>query len=426
MPAAQVIDLSPIPRQETTLEKTVGSFVDKYRQNQIEEQENDVLGNIYKQHQQDGQNLQSMIEDIQTRPGLSPTKRVNTINQLTEFAKVNAQLQKTTQAQQAAEQKKAANAGQVRQIEKAAGMEEGALAAYDDNPALAYKMSKPGGNVGGLGGIPLKPEEAQAIKDVLKANPDADAEALEVAFVEAGIPPGRTSGIIESRRRKEEKNAEKGDERGSILRKEQAKADIGFVLDQTAKIPQIAAKQRVFDEANKVNEQGVTGKPWDQIMNKAGLLQYTSDGYRVFTSISKDVIKNTNIKDVIGSQISQQEFKFFTDATINPNFSKEANRQIIKKDQIALRYEKLYADITKSLVDQNGGEPPERIQQKVNDEYNKQAENLSKELEVVYKDYDAIQNVPPGKILMFDTERRPLHVDPDQVAKFTKLGATSS
>jgi len=95
MPSAQVIDINPNPRTELTpLEKTLGSFANKTRQNQVEQDDTDALRGIYSQYQQDGQNLEKTIQEIQTRPGISPTTRVNTVKQLMEFQKHNGELQK--------------------------------------------------------------------------------------------------------------------------------------------------------------------------------------------------------------------------------------------------------------------------------------------------------------------------------------------
>lgn len=208
--------------------------------------------------------------------------------------------------------------------------------------------------------------------------------------------------------------------RQEVLTRKQAESDVAFVDDQVAKIPSIMARQQTLDEANTLNEQGVTGHLWDQTMQRIGLLAYTNEGFRVFTSIAKDAVKNQNIKNVIGSQISQMEFSFFRDATINPAFSKEANRQIIKKEKLALRYEKLYADITKKTVEANQGIIPEAIQSKVNDEFARQSEKISNQVKAAALDFQAIQNVPAGHTLMYDKKRRPLHIPSNEVEKYSK------
>lgn len=101
MPSAQVIDLSPMPRTETTnLEKTLSAFSQRQRENQVQQRESDALSDIYKEYQQDGQNLEKTIFDIQSRPGISPTTRVNTIKQLMEFREHNTKLQEKVRKDQ--------------------------------------------------------------------------------------------------------------------------------------------------------------------------------------------------------------------------------------------------------------------------------------------------------------------------------------
>jgi len=97
----------------------------------------------------------------------------------------------------------------------------------------------------------------------------------------------------------------------------------------------------------------------------------------------------------------------------------------LKKEALALRYDKLYADITKGIVEQYGEIPP-NVQQQVNDQFALQAKKISNELKQVAKDYDIIQNVPPGKVLMYDKKRRPFHVPANEVEEASKLGASLS
>ena len=216
--------------------------------------------------------------------------------------------------------------------------------------------------------------------------------------------------------------------RETTLAKKQAEEDVKFVADQMTKYPNLIAKEKTLNAAEQLNKQGVTGQPWDLAMNKAGLLQYTSSGHREFASYAKEMVKNSNIKNIVGSQISQMEFNFFRDATISERFSKEANEKILEKEKLALRYEKLYFDITQKIIEENEGKFPEGIQRKVNNEFAEQSQKITKELKEVATDYDAIQNVPKGKVLMYDKKRRPLHVPENEVEKYSKppYGATLS
>lgn len=100
MPSAQVIDLNPNPRTETTpLEKIMSSFAGRYRQNQIEEQDADALSKIYKQYQQEGNGIDQTLQALQTTTGISPTRRVQETNRLMEIKKINEHKQQAAQAE---------------------------------------------------------------------------------------------------------------------------------------------------------------------------------------------------------------------------------------------------------------------------------------------------------------------------------------
>jgi hypothetical protein len=132
MPSAQVIDLNPNPRTETTsLEKTLSGFSKRNRENQVEQQETDALREIYSQYEADGRNLEKTIREIQMKPGISPTTRVKTVEQLLEFKKHNQALLKNAQKNMTPEQK---------EDRKTRLLEEG----FNDNEAEEYLDATPG------------------------------------------------------------------------------------------------------------------------------------------------------------------------------------------------------------------------------------------------------------------------------------------
>lgn len=88
-----MIDTSPKPQAPTSLERTLEGFAKRNRENQIEKQETDALSEIYSQFKREGEVLDDAIFALQTKPGLSPTTRVNSANQLLNLKKTNASLQ---------------------------------------------------------------------------------------------------------------------------------------------------------------------------------------------------------------------------------------------------------------------------------------------------------------------------------------------
>ncbi len=413
------------PRQENPLGNLLSSYLTQQNKNIAAKDEGDALKEIYSQYQGDGNNLMMQKQAVLTDPRISPTTRVNTIKQLNDFAEHNEKLQKNAKEDLEKQEKKAKKDILAQEIKQKHKLTDEQAEAYVDNPTLYGKM------------YPKEGRENQADRPINKDQLDRIQHVRSKPEYEKASPSKKyqmlTDNGVSERNAKSESDifaeeAKIEGARNKILTEAQAKNDVAFAQEQISKIPQIASKQRILEGANDLNEKGVTGGLFDKAMKEAGLLQFTSEGYRVFTSIAKDVVKNAGIKDTIGSQISQQEFRFFTDATVNPDFNKEANRAIIKKDLLALRYEKLYADITKSMIDQNDGVIPERFQQKVNDEFLKQSEDLTEELKQLKYDYEAITDTPKDKVLMYDKRRNPILVNPDEVKKYSNppYGATLS
>ncbi len=439
MPQLQTVDLSPIPRTKpTTLESTLSAFAGRHRENQVQQQEADELSKIYEQHQNDGQNIGKLIRSVQTNPNLSPTRRVETIGNALKMQENNAKLAQaaaknlsTQQKAEAAaataeekrtdkEEKKARNLEQNNFIQQERGRKEGEGAAFVDNPKLYEQVTRPQNQR--QSDQPVNEDQRKRIDHTVDQPGFNELSPSDqtLALIRNGVSKENTKAVVEPRIEQAKIEAK----RGGKIAEQQAEADVKFYNAQMAQIPLLEASARTLDRAEELNEQGVTGSVWDQLMEGAGLLQFTSEGRREFASLAKDAVKNQNIKSVIGSQISQLEFGFFRDATINPNFSKEANRQVIKKERLGKRYEKLYADVTKNIVDENNGTIPVNFQAKVNTEFAKQAEKISTELKKVAKTFNEIQNVPKGHVLMYDEDRNPLHVPEDQAEQASKEGAS--
>ncbi len=141
MPQLQVVDLNPLPRTETTpLEKTLSSFANRVNENRKEQRETDALTQIYDEFKQDGDNLTNTLKAIQTRPGISPTTRVNTVNQLLKFQEHNTNLQKTAAANIEKAEKAANQAVIAKDLAEKKGLNAEQAAAYAANPALLEKV----------------------------------------------------------------------------------------------------------------------------------------------------------------------------------------------------------------------------------------------------------------------------------------------
>jgi hypothetical protein len=438
MPQLQVVDLSPTPYQgrETPLQKTLEGFTRQNRQNR----DTDELAKIYKQYQDDGQDIDRAMQSLQTNPNLSPSRRIEATNQMLELRKQNAVLQQQA-AKQQAERDKAqreaekeekdlkSNQAKIADLEKRNNLEPGALKAYEDDPKMAAQVIKqPKGNQADR---EVDPEQLRRIEKTV-AEPgfnELSPAEKNLKLLRNGVSKENAKSVIEpgiEEAKIRAKEPKPDVERERIMNEIEAKADAAFYQDQVSQFPMLEAQGRTLDAADKLNKEGVTGGFLDQALEKAGLMQFTSEGRREFVSLAKDALKNQDIKNILGSQISQMEFKFFADATINPNFSQEANDRIIKKEKLVLRYKKLYADIANNIVRQNGGKIPRGFTAMVNEQFTKQSQGLSKEVSTLADEFDAIQDVPSGYVLMYDKKRRPLHVPEDEVQKYSELGASQT
>lgn len=152
MPQLQVIDLNPKPanpRQETAADKFFSSFSDSIEANRQDRDTMKALTDEYKKLDQDGNNIASVLKDIDTNPNYSPTTRVNSRMQLMKFAEINNHY-KNEQAKRIKEendrlkaQVKSQNAKKIiRDAEIANEVPEGTYNHYEENLGKLPKPAK--------------------------------------------------------------------------------------------------------------------------------------------------------------------------------------------------------------------------------------------------------------------------------------------
>jgi hypothetical protein len=163
------------------------------------------------------------------------------------FELVLTNREKLSAKQQEAADKLKGNSEKVRGIEKERGLEPGSLSAFDDDPIMAEKISKPTKEPGGVTAQPVPPNIAAAKKKVLKDNADASASDLEVAFDEAGVPPIHYHGEIESRRRAEEQGVKSKESKEAAVRAETGKLKQEIVDRANAARKGIQNKERLLE-----------------------------------------------------------------------------------------------------------------------------------------------------------------------------------
>jgi len=381
MPSAQVINLNPEQRTESTsLEKTLMAFGKRKRENETDLEETDALKEIYGKYQSDGRNLENALMSIQTRPGISPTTRVNTAKQLMEFQNHNNEMQKKSLQDLNKANEIESNRRQIAGLEQMRGLDPGSGSSFENDPKMFEQVSRPARGtapLGGLSGTPLSSQEADSIETVLSENRDASAEQLEVAFNRAGIAPGRTGKIIESRRRTEEQNVKTKSEDKKINRKEQLEfhKESQKYDEELNKSTKIAKNQ--IDTIKIINQSIGSGnvkpnsvanlfKGFGVLGDKISNAYLNGDQAALQASIPALL---EGWKEVFGVRLSDADLRILQDKLPGLGNSLEANKAILK---VMTKYSKmalLRSKIGLEIKEKNGGLRPLNYANKIEQRY---------------------------------------------------------
>lgn len=202
----------------------------------------------------------------------------------------------------------------------------------------------------------------------------------------------------------------------------QAQADVKYNQELQSAEKQHKLKSQSLDRLEKLNLKGVTGKPFEKILEKSGLINLTSEGRREFAADVKNLI--TDIRSILGSQFSQFEFSTILNAYPSADFSKEANASIIKNLKEFQDIRNKEFEIAKQIKKENGGKIPPDFQALVNQGVEQYAQSKIPEIkENSRKIMNEEYGISEGNVLMFDPQGEPLNVSPDQVEYFESLGA---
>lgn len=202
----------------------------------------------------------------------------------------------------------------------------------------------------------------------------------------------------------------------------QAQADVQYNRELQESSKQHELKEQTLNRLEKLNTQGVTGKPYEKLLEKAGLVALTSEGRREFAADVKNLI--TDIRSILGSQFTGFEFQTILNAYPSADFSKAANAAIIKNLKDFQDIKKKEVEFATQLKKENKGKIPEDFQSKVNEKVREYAltkvpEIRSNTQKIMNEEY----GIPEGNILMFDPQGEPLNVPKDQIEQYKALGA---
>lgn len=212
-------------------------------------------------------------------------------------------------------------------------------------------------------------------------------------------------------------------QRETALTEAQAKSDIDYNKQLQSAASQHEIKTQTLDKLEKLNNKGVTGKAYEKLLEKFGLVNLTSEGRREFAADVKNLI--TDIRSILGGQFSSFEFQTILNAYPSADFSQEANRAIINnlKEFQDLRHKEF--EIANQIKKENGGKIPADFQSLVNEKLSEYVQNRLPDIKantrkIMHEEY----GIKPGFMLMFDPQGEPLSVPENMIDQYESLGAT--
>ncbi len=298
------------------------------------------------------------------------------------------------------------------------------------NQKLGFLGQKLGGQGQSSSNIPNSPNNAnQPQEGSLDVSQISDQDIAGIAAIDPNMARALSHAKdVKLREQREQRNFEAKEkerspeyQRDKKLTEAQATADVEYNKKLQDSTKRTVLKRESLDRLKQLNKKGVTGKPYEKLLEKAGLIALTSEGRREFAAEVKNQF--TDFKDIAGSQLTGQEFQTLSNAYPSPDFSKEANDAIIKNLEIVqdtLNEEHKIANRIKRAY----GKLPSDFQSKVNEQLEQYVHSRSDEMK---NNLRLIQNeqkgIPKGHTLMIDPNGEELSVPNDKVAELESLGA---
>lgn len=363
MPQLQVVDLRPWTHEGgSPLEKTVGAFAKRYKENEQQRMESDELRQIYSQYQQDGRNIEDAIIAMQTNPGISPTTRVNNINQLLQAEKFNTERVKKAQADAEKAEKKSNNQQIIKDIEQRRNLEPGSLSAYEDNPAMAANITKPEKNT--QASQPINEDQLRRIQHV-ESQPEfesADLPTKQRMLRNAGVSKENSNSILtpyseQAKIENESAKLERAEEKA--FHKESEKFDEEINKSATSAGHQLKA---IEDSKKALSSGNVRPTSFANIFRGLG-----SAGDKISNALmsSDEATIQASIpaflegrKELFGVRLSDADLRLLQDKLPDIGKSKQANIAILNLMQKSAQESMLKAQIAKEIKKNNKGLRP--------------------------------------------------------------------
>ena len=202
----------------------------------------------------------------------------------------------------------------------------------------------------------------------------------------------------------------------------QAEADVKYNQELQAAHKQHEIKTSTLNRLEDLNKKGITGKPYEKMLEKFGLVNLTSEGRREFAADVKNLI--TDIRSILGGQFSTFEFQTILNAYPSADFSQTANEAIIKnlKEFQDIRNQEF--KIAKNIKSENGGKIPEDFQSRVNDRLQEYAQSKLPQIKQNTQEIMREQlGVAVGNTILLAPDGEPIAVPNEDVERVLQLGA---
>jgi hypothetical protein len=376
MPSAQVIDVNPNPRtQLTSLEKTLGAFSARNRQNQVQQAESDALSEIYRKYQNEGSQIEDVIFKINQDINISPSMKVQAANQAVQMGKINAELQRQAAKELQESQK---NKGIVADLESRRGLSPGSLAAYESDPKMAEQISREPTRT--QASKPIDEDQLKRLEEV-RADPEYQKAPLAKKYqllTKNKISKENADAEVKYAAEEEKLAAEqlkldKAEQR--IFHKESEKFD-----EEVSKSANSAKNQlSAIKDTRKAIESGNVGpnslanmfRGLGAIGDKISSALITGDEATVQASIPAFL---EGRKELFGVRLSDADLRLLQDKLPDIGKSTEANTAILNLMEKTAQASILKSNIAKDIKKANGGLRPLGFRDEVEEVFNQMME----------------------------------------------------
>jgi len=245
---------------------------------------------------------------------------------------------------------------------------------------------------GGTTSQPVPPDVAKNIRDIIRENPKASAEELNIAFDEANIPPIYSGKYVETRREDEERQKQQEFKLGEEKRRRETDVSSKVLLEADESRRQLPLKESALGLMNDaIANKDMSFWSKDNLAEATGIEGFRSKEGAVFKTAGKEYLLG-NMKKA-GARPNQWIEQQIADAQAKIGRSTGANLSVTRALQNEIDIEKNRLSLTEELAkkyENELGYVPREIGSQIYEANKSYAEEKQKEL---YNDLRAIKSI---------------------------------